>query len=96
MKVFAVGVKENSEQTSFWTSQYKLTYPVVVDPEGEVFKKFGTGSVPYHVLIDKDFRIYLSQEDFKKSHIIDMIQKMLEVPANLSLKAKFKKFLNWR
>ncbi len=75
MKVFSIGVKENAEQASFWASQHRLTYPVIVDPEGDVYKKYGTGSVPYHVLIDKDFRVYLSQEDFRKGRIIEKIEE---------------------
>jgi len=69
-----MGVKENREQASSWTSQHQLTYPVIIDPEGEVYKKFGTGSVPYHVLVDRDFRIFLSQEDFEKDLLIKVIQ----------------------
>jgi peroxiredoxin len=74
LKVLGVGVKENSEQAFSWTSTHQLTYPVIIDPEGEVYKKFGTGSVPYHVLMDKDFRICLSQEDFEKHLLIKVIQ----------------------
>ncbi len=74
MKVFAIGVKENGEQTSSWSSQHRLTYPVIIDPEGEIYKKYGTGSVPYHVIIDKDFRIRLSQEAFEKERLIRVIR----------------------
>ncbi len=77
MKVFAIGVKENSEQASSWSQQHQLTYQLIIDPEGEIYKKFGTGSVPYHVLINKDSRICLSQEDFKKGQLIEMIQDNL-------------------
>ena len=74
MKVFAIGVKENAGQASSWSSQHGLTYPVRIDREGEIHKKFGTGSVPYHVVIDRDFRISLSQEDFEKDLLIKVIQ----------------------
>jgi len=77
LKVFAVGLKENAEQASSWTSQHGLTYPVGLDPEGEIYKKFGTGSVPYHAVIDRDFRISLSQEDFEKDLLIKAIQDAL-------------------
>jgi len=77
LKVFAIGVKENGEQASSWSSQHKLTYPVVIDPEGEIYKNFGTGSVPYHVIIDRDFLISLSQEDFEKNLLIRVIQEVL-------------------
>ena len=77
MRVYAFGVKENSEQTSLWSSQHNLTYPVITDPTGEIYKRFGTGSVPYHVIIDRHFRISLSQEDFEKKLLIKMIQDAL-------------------
>ncbi len=78
LKVFGVGVKENSEQASSWIQQHCLTYPVTIDPEGEIYKKFGTGSVPYHVIIDREFRISLSQENFQKDHLIKAIQDILK------------------
>lgn len=77
MKVFAIGVKENGEQASFWTSQHRLTYHVSIDPEGEIYKIFGTGSVPYHILIDQDFVICLSQEDFNEDLLVRAIQEAL-------------------
>ena len=48
-----------------------------LDPEGEIYKKFGTGSVPYHVVIDRNFQISLSQEDFEKDILIKVIQDAL-------------------
>ncbi|OGP89974.1 MAG: hypothetical protein A2156_06030 [Deltaproteobacteria bacterium RBG_16_48_10] len=77
MKVFAIGVKENGGQASSWSSQHGLTYPVDLDPDGGIYKNFGTGSVPYHVVIDRDFRISLSQEDFEKDLLIKAIQDAL-------------------
>ena len=77
MKVFAIGVKENGEQASSWTSRHRVTYPVIIDPEGEIYKTFGKGSVPYHVIIDQDFQITHSQEDFEKDLLIKRIQDAL-------------------
>jgi peroxiredoxin len=77
LKVFAIGLKENAEQASSWTSQHGLTYPLGLDPDGGIYKKFGAGSVPYHVVIDRDFRISLSQEDFEKDLLIKAIQDAL-------------------
>ena len=78
LQVIAIGVQENDEKTSFWSSHYQLTYPVISDIGGETYKKYGTGSLPYHVIIDQDFRIRLSQEDFKKGLLIGMIRNTLE------------------
>jgi len=80
LKVFAIGVKENGEQPSSWASRHGLTYPVITDPEGEIYKKYGSGSVPYHVIIDRDFRITHSQEDFEKDLLIEVIQGTLKRP----------------
>lgn len=93
MKVLAIGVKEGAEQASSWSSQHQLTYPVTVDPEGEIYRKFGTGSVPYHVLIDKDFRIFLSQEDLRKGRLIEMIQDNLGIANRSSRKLISAKFI---
>ena len=80
LKVFGIGVKENVGQASSWSSEHRLTYPVIIDPEGEIYKKYGTGSVPYHVIIDRDFRISLSQEDFEKALLVKVIQDALRGP----------------
>jgi peroxiredoxin len=77
LEVFAIGLKENAEQASSWTSQHGLTYPVGLDADGEIYRRFGTGSVPYHVVIDRDFRISLSQENFEKDLLLKMIQDAL-------------------
>ena len=80
MKVFAIGVKENDKQASSWSFQHGLTYPVGIDPEGEIYKKFGAGPVPYHVIIDRDFRISFSEEDFEKHLLLGAIQDALTDP----------------
>lgn len=74
MKVFGIGVKENDGQTSSWSIQHRLTYPVISDPEGEIYREYGTGSVPYHVLVDRDFLILRSEEEFKKDSLTEAIR----------------------
>jgi len=78
LKVFAIGFKESAEQASSWSSRHQLTYPVIIDPEGEVYKKFGTGSVPYHVFIDNNFLIRHSEEKFYKDHLIRLLNDHLQ------------------
>jgi len=58
-----------------------LTYPVIIDPEGEVYRKFGSGSVPYHVLIDNRFIIRYAGEKFDKDCLIQLIKDY--IPAYL-------------
>ena len=77
MKVISIGVLEKEDQVSSWIAEHQLTYSVIADPYGIVYKKYGTCSVPYHVIIDKDFRIRLSQEAFEKEMLIRVIRGAL-------------------
>ncbi len=54
-----------------------MTYPVVADPQGEIFRRFGASSVPYHVVIDRDLRIALSTGEFEKDSLIGAIEKAM-------------------
>jgi peroxiredoxin len=76
LKVLAIGVKENADQASSWSSQHQLTYPIMIDPNGEIYNNYGNGSVPYHVLIDRGFKIIHSQENFQKELLIGKIQDL--------------------
>ena len=73
LKAFGIGVRENSQQVPSWSQQHGLTYSVIPDLEGEIYKRFGTGSVPYHVIIDRDFIIRHSEEKFDKAHLIEVL-----------------------
>jgi len=77
LKGFGIGVKENGEQAFSWSSQHQLSHPVMIDPKGEIYKNYANGSVPYHILIDLDFRITLSEEDFEKDRLMGFIQAAL-------------------
>lgn len=52
-----------------------MTYPVVADPQGDIFRRFGADSVPHHVVIDRDLRIALSTGEFEKDSLIGVIEK---------------------
>ena len=86
MRVYALGVKENSEQASLWISQHNLTYPVITDPAGEIYKRFGTGSVPYHAILDRQFIIRYSEEKFEKDHLVQLLNSYLENEPESSVK----------
>jgi hypothetical protein len=77
LKLYAIGAKESAEQASSWSIQNELTYPVISDSEGEVYKKYGHGSVPYHVLIDRRFEIVISPESLDRDSLIRAIRTTL-------------------
>ena len=71
--MFGIVVKENSQHVSSWSREHGLTYPLIPDLEGEIYRQFGTGSVPYHVVIDKELVIRHSEEKFDKVQLIDLL-----------------------
>jgi len=77
LKVFAIGAKETVEQASSWSSLHQLTYMVIPDANGDICKKYGTASVPYHFIIDRGFNIRHSQENFEKELLVGIIQDTL-------------------
>ena len=50
---------------------------VIPDANGDIYKRYGTGSVPYHVIIDRGFKIRHSQENFEKELLVGIIQDTL-------------------
>jgi hypothetical protein len=52
---------------------------VVTDPQGEIFRRFGASSVPYHVVIDRDLRIAFSTEAFEKDSLIGAIEDVIKL-----------------
>ena len=78
VKVLGFGVKENNDQASSWSQQHQLTYPVMTDPEGDLYRKFGTGSVPFHVIIDKNSVICYSEEKFDGPQLIQLLNNCLD------------------
>jgi hypothetical protein len=59
---------------------------VITDPAGEIYKRFGTGSVPYHVIIDRQFIIRYSEEKFEKNHLVQLLNSYLENEPESSVK----------
>lgn len=59
---------------------------MVIDPEGEIYKKISTGSVPYHVIIDPRSIIRYSEEKFEKDHLIQLLNSYLENEPESSVK----------
>ena len=51
---------------------------MIVDPEGEIYKNFGNGSVPYQLFIDSNFRVKDSEENFEKELLTNLIQTDLK------------------
>jgi len=55
--------RSSSKVKSFISSQ-KYSFPVLLDPNSEVFQKFGGTSLPFSILVDKNGKIVKTRNSF--------------------------------
>ena len=51
--------------------------PVIPDANGDIYRRYGTGSVPYHVIINGGLQIRHFQKKFEKDLLVGIIQDTL-------------------
>ena len=52
--VMAVNVKESQKAAAAFSTELKLTYPILLDPKGEVSVLYGAWALPLTYLIDRE------------------------------------------
>ncbi|MBN1295197.1 redoxin domain-containing protein, partial [bacterium] len=52
VQVLSIGVGHTVAEAKAWKQQFGLTYPVLADPGGTVWNKFGMGYIPHNTVID--------------------------------------------
>lgn len=57
--------------------EHGLSYPVTSDTEGTAFRQYSNGSVPYNVIIDRDFKVRYSGNDFDEKEFLRIIGDLL-------------------
>jgi peroxiredoxin len=61
------------------TNDYKLTFPVAIDPGAIFYGKYRTvDAVPFNMILDKDGNIVLKMPGYGKDRIEDLIENLLE------------------
>ena len=75
--VLAVNVKQSREVALAFTAQLDITFPVPLDPDGKVAKRYGVYGIPTNFLIDRQgiIREILIGEVFKEEKVLrDLLQ----------------------
>jgi peroxiredoxin len=75
--VLAVNVKQKPEVVLAFTAQLDITFPVPLDEDGKVAKRYGVYGIPTNFLIDRDgvIREILIGEVFKEEKVLrDLLQ----------------------
>jgi cytochrome c biogenesis protein CcmG/thiol:disulfide interchange protein DsbE len=70
--VLAVNVKQSAEVALAFTAQLDITFPVPLDPDGKMAKKYGVYAIPTNFLIDRQgvIREILIGEVFREETVL--------------------------
>jgi len=70
--VLAVNIKQSPQVAEAFTAQLDLTFPVPLDPEGELARRYGVYAIPTNFLIDRQgiIREILVGEVFKEEKLM--------------------------
>ena len=75
VEVIGVNLQESESEVEKFANDYKLSFPIVMDPGSEVSSAYGVRYTNYHVLIDKEGNIAgVVPGDISESHIQSLIQ----------------------
>jgi cytochrome c biogenesis protein CcmG/thiol:disulfide interchange protein DsbE len=75
--VLAVNVKQSPEVALAFTAQLDITFPVPLDPDGKMAKRYGVYAIPTNFLIDRQgvIREILIGEVFKEEKFLENLLK---------------------
>ena len=70
--VLAVNVKQSTQVAEAFTAQLDITFPIPLDPEGELARRYGVYGIPTNFLIDRQgiIREILIGEVFKEEKVL--------------------------
>jgi peroxiredoxin len=71
-------VVEPLENINAWVEEHGLSYPVMSDGDGMVFREYGNASVPFNVTIDQSFKVRYSGNGFEEKEFVKIIGDLSE------------------
>jgi peroxiredoxin len=80
--VLAVNVKQSAEVALAFTAQLDITFPILVDPDGKMARRYGVYAIPTNFLIDREgvIREILIGEVFKEEKVLrDLLKDYFRV-----------------
>ena len=76
-----IGAFETDEACRAWQEEYGLTFPVIADGDGALFRAFTNGWVPWSVLVGPAGKVIFAENEFDEAGFATVIQQMVERPA---------------
>jgi sulfide:quinone oxidoreductase len=75
-----VGAMESEESCRAWREEFQLEFPVISDANGDLFRAFTNGWVPWSVLLDADGRVIFSENEFDEEGFSVAIRQLYRQP----------------
>ena len=76
--VLGIDLQEDLGQVKLYAVNNGLTFPLVIDPSGELFRDYAGGSVPYNVVVDPEGQIRYAQAGYEEATMIRLIDQLLD------------------
>lgn len=92
LKFYGIDLKEKSKVVQAFAERTGITYPLTLDPDGEIFKSFTTpnAGVTRNILIDRDGQIVFLTRLFEREEFDQMIEKIAELLDDKQAQTKIK------
>jgi sulfide:quinone oxidoreductase len=71
---------ESEESCRAWRKEFQLEFPVISDADGDLFRAFTNGWVPWSVLIDPQGRVVFSENEFDEEGFSAAIRQLYQEP----------------
>jgi peroxiredoxin len=87
LAVLGLNIREDQDKIRRYAKALGLTFPLVLDPEGEIARSYGVIGIPTTILIGRDGRtaaLAVGPRDWGSAAAREMIQALLAEPAKRS------------
>jgi sulfide:quinone oxidoreductase len=71
---------ESEKSCRAWREEFQLEFPVISDANGDLFRAFTNGWVPWSVLIDPDGKVVFSENEFDEEGFSAAIRQLYRQP----------------
>ena len=67
VKMFGLGIRGDHKKLEIYSKQFRVKFPLIPDPENEVFEKLGEPKIPFLMVLDSSGKVLLTHSGPIKS-----------------------------
>ena len=77
VKVFGIDLQESATLVANWAKNKQLTYTILLEETGNVWKQYGMGYIPHNVVLDDNLVVHYTDYGYAPQQIKDVIESLL-------------------